>query len=39
MPDLLMLALLAAAFGVAVAYVWACLDAVRPPDAAPDDAP
>jgi hypothetical protein len=28
--DLLMLALLAVAFGGAVAYIWACVDLTRP---------
>jgi hypothetical protein len=39
MSDLLMLAMLAAAFAAAIAYIWACLDMIHPPDAAPDDVP
>jgi hypothetical protein len=36
--DLLMLVLLAVAFGGAVAYVWACVDLTRTPGAAGDRA-
>jgi hypothetical protein len=35
MFDLLILAMLAAAFAAAIAYVWACLDMIRPPDDTP----
>lgn len=35
MSDLLMLAMLAVAFAAAIAYVWACLDMIRPPDNKP----
>jgi hypothetical protein len=39
MFDLLMLALLAAAFAVAIGYVRVCLDLIRVPGARQDDKP